>query len=93
MNELNSSSSIGKENNMTKKFSLILGGGAARGFAHIGLIRRLEALRVTPSLIVGTSMGALIGVFYACGYTSQDIEKIASDVSLVKLLDIDLKKG
>jgi NTE family protein len=78
---------------MTQKpFSLILGGGAARGLAHIGVIRRLEELQITPSLIVGTSMGALIGAFYVCGYTSQDIEKIASDISLVKLLDIDLKK-
>ena len=75
-----------------KKYSLVLGGGAARGLAHIGVIRRLEEIDSAPACIVGTSMGALIGAFYACGYTSDEIAQVASDVSLIKLLDIDLKK-
>lgn len=77
---------------MKKDFSLILGGGAARGLAHIGVIKRLEELCNQPAHIVGTSIGALIGAFYACGYTSHDLEAIASDVSLIRLIDIDMKK-
>lgn len=75
-----------------KSFSLILGGGAARGLAHIGVIRRLEELEQAPALIVWTSMGALVGAFYACGYTSEEISQVATDVSLIKLVDIDFKK-
>lgn len=45
---------------MHKKYSLILGGGAARGMAHIGVIRRLEELDMRPIEIVGTSIGALV---------------------------------
>jgi NTE family protein len=76
-----------------KEFSLILGGGAARGLAHIWLIRKLEELKIVPSLIVGTSMGGIIGALYAHGYTSHEIQKIAQDTSLVRLIDIDTQKG
>jgi NTE family protein len=78
---------------MTKKFSLILGGGAARGLAHIGVIKRLEELDNIPGLIVGTSMGAVIGAFYADGYSSAEILAIAGGIRLIDLLDIDIKKG
>ena len=44
---------------------LVLGSGAARGFAHIGVVRALQARGITPSVIVGTSMGALVGGCYA----------------------------
>ncbi len=60
-------------------FSLVLGGGSARGLAHIGVIRRLEEIHATPHLIVGTSMGALIGAFYAYGYTSHEMQQIAKE--------------
>ncbi len=76
-----------------KLFSLILGGGAARGLAHIGVIRRLEELWIVPDHIVWTSIWALIGAFYACGYTSHDMEGIATDISLLGLIDIDFKTG
>ncbi|HTO93750.1 MAG TPA: patatin-like phospholipase family protein [Bacteroidota bacterium] len=46
-------------------FSLVLGGGGARGLAHIGVLRVLEKNDLRPSLIVGTSMGAIIGGMYA----------------------------
>lgn len=76
-----------------ESFSLILGGGAARGLAHIGLIKRLEELDVSPSLIVWTSMGALIGALSASGYKSSEIQSIAEDARLIDLIDIDVKKG
>lgn len=76
---------------MSQKFSLILGGWAARGLAHIGVIRRIEELSLTPSFVAGTSMGALIAALYACGYTSTDMEKIATDVTLIRLVDVDMK--
>lgn len=73
-------------------FSLILGGGSARGLAHIGVIRRLEELDTQPSLIVGTSIGALIGAMYACGHTSHEMGKIAKNIKLLSLIDPDILK-
>ena len=46
---------------------LALGGGAARGFAHIGVIRTLVAHGIVPDVIVGTSIGAVVGGCYAAG--------------------------
>ena len=60
-----------------KKFALVLGGGAAKGFAHIGVLKVLEKNGLKPDLIVGTSMGALIGAGYACGNDISDLEKMA----------------
>ena len=47
---------------------LALGGGAARGFAHIGIIRTLVAHGIVPNIVVGTSIGAVIGGAYAAGH-------------------------
>src|SRR6185295_4652757 len=46
---------------------LVLGGGAARGFAHIGVLRTLIAKRYPPDIVTGTSIGAVIGGCYAAG--------------------------
>jgi NTE family protein len=47
------------------RVALVLGGGAARGFAHVGVIRALEQEKIPIDLIVGTSVGSLIGALYA----------------------------
>lgn len=58
------------------KTCLVLGGGGARGAAHIGLLRVLERERVPVDCIVGTSMGAIVGGMYAAGYSADEIESI-----------------
>ncbi len=60
-----------------KKFVLVLGGGASKGYAHIGVLRVLESQGIIPDLIVGTSMGALVGGLYAVGKTVDELEKLA----------------
>ncbi len=50
---------------------LALGGGAARGFAHIGIIKTLVAHGILPNVVVGTSMGAVVGGAYASGQSRQ----------------------
>lgn len=62
------------------KIGLVLGGGGARGFAHIGVIEALEAAGIKPDVISGTSMGAVVGALYAVGYTPQELREIATDV-------------
>ena len=57
-------------------WALVLSGGAARGIAHIGVLRALEEEGIRPDLVCGTSMGALIGALYSSGYTSEQIRDI-----------------
>ena len=56
------------------KVVLVLSGGGARGSAHIGVIKVLEELHVEPDMIVGTSMGSIIGGLYAAGWSIEEIE-------------------
>lgn len=73
-------------------FSLVLAGGSAYGFAHLGVIKFLEENDLKPKEIVGTSMGALIGALYAFGYSYEDLINFAKDTSYLKLLDYSLSK-
>jgi NTE family protein len=59
---------------MNKPFSLVLSGGGALGFAHLGVISDLEQKQLKPSEIVGTSMGAIIGSLLSIGLTSSEIK-------------------
>ncbi|RCS59885.1 patatin-like phospholipase family protein [Parvibium lacunae] len=59
------------------KIGLALGGGAARGFAHIGVIKALEAQGIIPDIVVGTSAGSVVGALYAGGYSGFELQKIA----------------
>lgn len=60
-----------------KEFALVLGGGSTKGFAHIGILKVLEKYNLKPSLIVGTSMGALVGGLYCAGVSVKDMEDMA----------------
>jgi NTE family protein len=59
------------------KIGLVLSGGAARGLAHIGVLKALEEQGVKIDAIAGTSMGAVIGGLYASGYKIDELEKLA----------------
>jgi NTE family protein len=62
------------------KIGLALGGGAARGFAHIGVIKMLEAHDIVPDYVVGTSAGAVVGSLYAGGHDAFAMQKIAQQL-------------
>jgi NTE family protein len=62
------------------RIGLVLSGGAARGLAHIGVLKALEEQGIKIDAIAGTSMGAVIGGLYASGYTIDELEKIALDI-------------
>jgi len=59
------------------KIALVLGGGAARGFAHIGVIKALEAQGIVPSMVVGTSAGSVVGALYASGMGGFELQGLA----------------
>lgn len=69
------------------KVTLALGGGTARGLAHIGVLKIFERERVPIDMIVGTSMGAMIGAAYATGLPVKEMEALAAKFTLNRLLD------
>lgn len=73
---------------MRPVIGLALGGGGARGYAHIGVIRTLIAHQVPIDVVAGTSMGAVIGGAYACGVDLHKLEKILKNLDVNKLLGI-----
>jgi NTE family protein len=70
-----------------KKVALVLGGGSARGIAHIGVLKVIEKEKIPIDMIVGTSMGSLIGAAYAAGVTPAAMEADAATFTANKLLD------
>jgi NTE family protein len=63
------------------KIALALGGGAARGFAHVGVIKILEAQGIVPDIVAGTSAGSLVGALYAGGYSGYELQKVAMKIN------------
>jgi len=70
--------------------ALVLGGGGAKGFAHVGVIKALEESGITPTLVVGTSVGSLVGSLYASGYTPAQLEQLALTTPDSALTDFTL---
>jgi len=67
-------------------YALTLSGGGSRGIAHLGVIQALEEHDIRPSAISGTSAGAIVGAFYASGYSPTEILDIISKTKFFKLL-------
>jgi NTE family protein len=63
------------------KIGLILSGGGAKGFAHIGVLKVLEEAGIRPDFIGGTSMGGIVGGLYAIGYSADSLETIANSMN------------
>lgn len=74
------------------KIGLALGGGAARGFAHIGVIKMLEANNIKPDIVVGTSAGAMVGALYAGGLDAQSIQLISDELDVKVFADWGLPR-
>ena len=72
------------------KLGLALGGGAARGFAHVGVIKTLESQGIFPDIIVGTSAGAVVGALYAAGHNGFELQKLAHRLDEKKISDWSL---
>lgn len=68
------------------KVGLVLSGGGAKGFAHIGILKELEKAGVQIDYIGGTSMGAIIGGLYSSGYSADQIEGVINETDFMKLM-------
>lgn len=69
------------------RIALALGGGAARGFAHIGVIKVLESHGLKVDLVVGTSAGSVAGALYAAGYSGFELQQMAFDLDRATVAD------
>jgi NTE family protein len=69
------------------KIGLALGGGAARGFAHVGVIQVLEENGIRPSLVTGTSAGSLVAAIYASGKTGAQLQRVAETMEEAAIAD------
>lgn len=63
-------------------FALVLSGGGARGIAHIPILQELDRRGIKPDYVIGTSMGALVGAFYAAGYSGDEIRTLVENTDL-----------
>ena len=69
------------------RVGLALGGGAARGFAHVGVIQVLEEAGIQPTLVVGTSAGSLVAALYASGRNGQQLQSVAMNMDEAAFAD------
>lgn len=78
------------------KIALVLGGGGAKGAAEVGVLKVLEEKGIRPDLIVGTSIGAIVGGLYACGYNAAELDSLFRHqewLSLIGDRNHDLRKN
>lgn len=75
------------------KVAIVLGGGGAKGIAHIALLEKIEELGIPVDKVYGTSMGALIGGLYSAGYTPKEIESLVHNNDLERLFTSFLASG
>jgi NTE family protein len=82
-----------KQNKKKPKVGLVLSGGAARGFAHVGVIEALQEHGIYPDIISGVSAGAIAGVLYCDGYDTHEMLEIIKDRSLFRYVTPAIPKN
>jgi len=75
------------------RIGIALGGGAAKGFAHIGVIKMLEANGFAPSVVAGTSAGSVVGALYASGMNAFELQEKAVALDEARIRDLQLSSG
>lgn len=75
-----------------RKLGLALGGGAARGLAHIGVLKVLEEESIPVDFVAGTSVGSLIGVLHCCGYRWQEMLRVAGEIDWADVISFSLPR-
>ncbi len=73
--------------------AIALGSGGPRGFAHIGVLKVLEENGIRPDLVVGSSVGAMVGAIYAAGMGAGDLEKLARDINVLEFFEFRMLGG
>ena len=74
------------------KVGLVLSGGGAKGFAHIGALKVIDSLGIKIDYIAGTSMGAIVGSLYASGYSGKQLDSIFNTLDFDKVINDELPR-
>ena len=74
-----------------KKVALVLGGGGALGFAHIGVIKVLQKYNIPIDIVVGTSMGSLVGSSFCAGLSVEEMIEFACKFKTINMFDMIVK--
>lgn len=69
-----------------KKVGLALSGGAARGIAHLGVLKAFDEIGIKPTILSGVSSGAIVAVFYATGYSPDDILRLIKELRIYRVM-------
>ena len=80
-------------NSQLKKVALVLGGGGAKGAAHVGVLKVMEEAGIQPDIIVGTSIGAIVGGLYSVGYTAADLDSLFRSQQWAQLFTREAIRG
>jgi NTE family protein len=75
------------------RVALVLGSGGPRGFAHIGVLKVLDDAGVHPDIIVGSSVGSMVGALYAAGMSAREIERLAYELNVIDFFETPLLWG
>ncbi|HXF80616.1 MAG TPA: patatin-like phospholipase family protein [Usitatibacter sp.] len=75
------------------RVALVLGSGGPRGFAHIGVLKALDEAGIKPDLIVGSSVGAMVGALYCSGISGEELEKMAYQIRMVEFFEFSMLTG
>ena len=75
------------------RIALALGSGGPRGFAHIGVLKVLDEAGIRPDLIVGSSVGAMVGALYASGLDARTLEHLAYEINVLEFFEFRLLTG
>jgi NTE family protein len=84
---------LSEDSSTDEKLVLVLSGGGARGAAHIGVLKVLEDLHIAPDLIVGTSMGSIVGGLYSAGWSPEEIEELLASIDWNAVFSDKIPRG
>ena len=77
-----------RPNGPPPRLALVLGSGGPRGFAHIGVLKALEDNGIKPDLIIGSSVGSMVGALYAAGIKANELEKLAYELDFKEFFEM-----
>ena len=70
------------------RVALVLGSGGPRGFAHIGVLKALEDAGIRPDIVIGSSVGSMVGALYAGGMSAHDLERLAYEINVLQFFEL-----
>lgn len=90
---MNGQDTVSQKPQKTPKIGLVLSGGGAKGFAHIGVLKVIDSLDIKIDYIAGTSMGAIVGSLYASGYSGKQLDSIFRSLNFDDVINDNLPRS